>query len=196
MLSMFCNVSDSPRAHSSAAADQSFLLSHRVKTQLFWLFFLENFWNILFINSVGSTLVTTHVASHVRPQAFQGWLLSCCVPAQLCEAATAAQLVPQPETAPWHGPGCTAPWPCAALYLPKEHGSRTDLWLPGHGSGLQGGAGVSRLPVPPAGKGMRACHGCWAAAPRAAEAVPSLPGALPFSMAFEKYRVSTQFEEL
>lgn len=42
VLSMFCNVSDSPRAHSSVAADQSFLLSHQVKTQLFWLF-LEKF---------------------------------------------------------------------------------------------------------------------------------------------------------
>lgn len=186
-------------AHGLAAAlllTKEFPLESLCEDSAFLAFFLRNFWNILFINSVGSTLVTTDVVSHVHPQAFHGWLLSCCVPAGLRGAAAAAPVVPQPETSLQHGAGRAAPRPCAVLYLPREHGSSTDLWLPSCGSGLQGGAEVPRWPVPRGGKGQE--HGVDAGLQCRALPGPvlSLPGALPLSTGFQKYRVSAQFEEL
>ena len=86
----------------------------------FLAFLLRNFWNILFINSLGSTLVTIDVASCVCPQAFHGWLLSCRVLARLCGAASAALLV--------CAAACSRKPPCsmvlAALLLgPVLHGT-------------------------------------------------------------------------
>lgn len=136
-------------AHGLTAAlllTKEFPLESLCEDSAFLAFFLEKFLEY-FINSVASTLLTTHVASHVRPQAFHGWLLSCCVPAQLHGATTAVPLVPQ------HDAGRAAPQPCDTLYLPREHGTSTDLWLPGCGSGRRGGAGVPRWPMAPVGKG-------------------------------------------
>ena len=123
MLSVLCT-----RPTAALLLTREFPLESPCKDSAFLAFFLRNFWSIFFLNSVGGTLVTTDVTSHVRPQAFHGWLLSCCVPARLREASPLlAGPVPRcacPESvAPAAIPGCPAADPVCNEELEGREGA-------------------------------------------------------------------------
>lgn len=168
MLSLFCNVSENPQLAAALLLTKAFPLESPCEDSAFLPSSLRNVLNTLVNNSVGSTLVTTDVASSSACQLSVGGFSSAAhAGGVLCRA------VPQESGAP----------SCPLAHPPA----------PSCASGLVSAGAAARTIELTVAMGVL-CHGCPHTVGLTIKAVPC-PPELCSALGLENYKVSVQSGE-